>query len=35
MLARFSVVAFAVALVSACATTAHPRIADIKYNPGR
>jgi hypothetical protein len=35
MLARFSVLAFAVALVSACATTAHPRIADIKYNPGR
>ena len=34
MLARFSVLALGAVLMSACATT-HPRIADIKYNPGR
>ena len=35
MLARFSLVAVAAALMSACALTAHPRIADIRYNPAR
>ena len=35
MFARFSMLAVAAALLSACALTTHPRIADIKYNPGR
>jgi hypothetical protein len=35
MVARFGLVAAAAALLSACVLTAHPRIAEIKYNPGR
>lgn len=35
MLARFGVIAIAAASLSACVLTAHPRIADIKYDPGR
>jgi hypothetical protein len=35
MLARFSVLAVATVFLSACGMNTHPRIADIKYNPGR
>jgi hypothetical protein len=35
MLARFNVLAVAAVLLSACGMNTHPRIADIRYNPGR
>jgi DNA/RNA endonuclease YhcR with UshA esterase domain len=35
MLKKIIPLALATALVAGCALTSHPRIADIKYNPGR
>jgi hypothetical protein len=35
MLKRIGPLAVALALLGGCALTSHPRIADIKYNPGR
>ena len=35
MIARFSVLAVAAVLLCACGMNTHPRIADIRYNPGR
>ena len=35
MVQKFAPLAFSLALLSGCALSGHPRIADIKYNPGR
>jgi hypothetical protein len=35
MIRRLALVVFAVSLVAGCALSRHPRIADLKYNPGR
>jgi hypothetical protein len=35
MVKRFAPLAFALALLGGCALSSHPRIADLKYNPGR
>ena len=35
MIKRFAPLALAVSLLAGCALSGHPRIADIKYNPGR
>jgi len=35
MVKRFAPLAFAVALLGGCALSSHPKIADLKYNPGR
>ncbi len=32
---RFAPCVFALILLAGCALTSHPRIADLKYNPGR
>ena len=35
MIKRFAPLAFALALLAGCALSSHPKIADLKYNPGR
>ena len=35
MVKKFAPLAFSLALLAGCALSGHPRIADIKYNPGR
>ena len=35
MIKKFAPLAFSLALLAGCALSSHPRIADIKYNPGR
>ena len=35
MVKRFAPLAFALALLGGCALSSHPKIADLKYNPGR
>jgi hypothetical protein len=35
MVKKFAPLAFSLALLAGCALSSHPRIADIKYNPGR
>ena len=35
MVKKFAPLAFSLALLVGCALSSHPRIADIKYNPGR
>src|SRR5438067_1181902 len=35
MMKRFAPLAFALALLAGCALSSHPKIADLKYNPGR
>ena len=35
MIKRFAPLAFALALLAGCALSTHPKIADLKYNPGR
>jgi len=35
MIRKFAPLAFAFALLAGCALSSHPKIADLKYNPGR
>jgi hypothetical protein len=35
MIKRFAPLAFALALLAGCALSSHPKIAELKYNPGR
>jgi hypothetical protein len=35
MIRRFAPITLALGLLAGCALSSHPRIADIKYNPGR
>jgi hypothetical protein len=35
MIRRVAPLAFALALLAGCALSSHPKIADLKYNPGR
>ena len=35
MVKKFAPLAFSLALLAGCALSSHPRVADIKYNPGR
>jgi hypothetical protein len=35
MIRKLAPLAFSLALLAGCALSSHPRIADIKYNPGR
>jgi hypothetical protein len=35
MIRKFALLALALALLAGCAVSRHPKIADIKYNPGR
>jgi len=35
MIRKFAPLAFAFALLAGCALSSHPKIADLKYNPGK